>query len=85
MITMKQFMSILKKKMSEHVKSLMVGDRCIRMHIDGSCAVHYFLLDNCPWYVHTSAKPPFNICPNLSVFIIRPNGSMLNVHAKRCW
>lgn len=56
MITMEQFVSILEemlKKKSKTMAFLMVGERCVDMRRDASRSVHFFLLDNDPWYVHT--------------------------------
>ena len=53
MITMEKFLSILSKNCKDIFKYLMVGDRRINKEKDGSRPVRFFLLDNCPWYVHT--------------------------------
>lgn len=85
MITMKQFMSLIKKRLSKKVKFLMVGDRRICMHEDSSRSVHYFLLDNCPWYVHTSAE--LSAEPQLHsryVFISGLKGERFTVNLDAC-
>ena len=58
MITMERFVSLMEQQLSNTVSwaSLMVGDRCIDIDLDGSRSVHFFLLDDFPWYVHVYPK-----------------------------
>ena len=55
MVTMKRFWSLMEETLSKDVicVRLMVGDRRISRLKDASRSVHFFLLDNSPWYVHT--------------------------------
>ena len=59
MITMERFFSLMEQQLSKTVGSscwvsLMVGDRRIDFASDSSRPVHFFLLDDFPWYVRTS-------------------------------
>lgn len=58
MITIKKFISMIEEELSPGVelRKLMVGDRVINYCADADRSVHFFLLDNCPWYVHTQVK-----------------------------
>ena len=53
MITMERFVSLMEQQLPVWA-DLMVGDRHINIALDGARPVHFFLLDDFPWYVHIS-------------------------------
>ena len=59
LVTVEEFISLLEAKLPSNVRleRIMVGDRRIYPLSNAFRFLHFFLLDNCPWYVHTKPVP----------------------------
>lgn len=81
MMTMKEFTRMMERKLSKRWIRLMVGNRAIGSSRDAHRPVHYFLVDNCPWYLHTVDTPLMQIFVKSfkGKFTISPNATTLDL------
>ena len=76
MITIKEFIPMIERKLSISCSKLMVGKRRVNFIDDADRSVHFFLLLNSPWYAHAAAKTP---AETMQLLVSLPSGKVISV------